>query len=583
MLARFGLAARARRGRADLSRRAGAAAAGASSSRRRDLRRRPHRRRACPGCRVLCVYLRGERQATWSRRCRRAASASASRSRCSSRRREHGGLRGSLDAHAADPRAPRGAGGGVLRCSAMTSSTSRDPETRAGAQHPRFDARVFTRRASARRSRASAEPERAALGALGGEGGGLQGGAAAGSARRAFSPRASRWRSIGRARRRCAHGGAALRACASRTRGDALHAIARPREAPDATARCGAASRRLAAGADARARRRRRARALARRRASPPALGDRRRARSRSRATGRIPRLRRRRRAAATRRSRSRTTAASSPSPVALAPAPRASARVSARARRSTASRIVNRGEAAMRCIRAVKALRAHEGSRPRARSRSTPTSIATRRSCARPIARVALPPRRAARSPPISITTRCSRRCAAPAPTRSGPAGASSPRIPVFVDRVRAAGIALPRPARRTRCARSATRSPRSSSPRRPACRCSPWSGGARRRRRRRRAKRAERIGYPARGEGDGRRRRPRHPHRRRRASELADGLRVAPAPRRAPPSATAALFLERKVAGGRHIEVQIAADRTATCSRSAAATARCSAATRR
>ena len=49
-----------------------------------------------------------------------------------------------------------------------------DPETRRAALHPRFDARAFAPRERAALAAAS-DRQRAPLGALGGEGGGLQG------------------------------------------------------------------------------------------------------------------------------------------------------------------------------------------------------------------------------------------------------------------------------------------------------------------------------------------------------------------------------------------------------------------------
>ena len=53
--------------------------------------------KALPGCRVLCVYLRGDGQEQLLRPAARAASASAVAVACSSRSRDAGGLRGSLE------------------------------------------------------------------------------------------------------------------------------------------------------------------------------------------------------------------------------------------------------------------------------------------------------------------------------------------------------------------------------------------------------------------------------------------------------------------------------------------------------
>ena len=100
-----------------------------------------------------------------------------------------------------------------------------------------------------------------------------------------------------------------------------------------------------------------------------------------------------------------------------------------------------------MRCIRTVKALRAREG--------STCAVIALYTDVDRdaPFVRHAdralrlLAPARDAGRRAISTTTACSTTLRArPAPTRSGRAGASSPRTPAFADRVDARGHPLPR-----------------------------------------------------------------------------------------------------------------------------------------
>ena len=75
-------------------------------------------------------------------------------------------------------------------------------------------------------------------------------------------------------------------------------------------------------------------------------------------------------------------------------------------------------------------------------------------------------------------------------------------------------------------------------------------------------RAARGRRDRLPAAGQGGRRRRGPRDQARARRATSSSGLLSLARAARRAPRSATSALYLERFIAAARHVEVQIAAD---------------------
>ena len=132
---------------------------------------------------------------------------------------------------------------------------------------------------------------------------------------------------------------------------------------------------------------------------------------------------------------------------------------------------IVNRGEAAMRLIHAVRDLNAAAGRRAGGASRRspcTPRASGGRCSCARATTPTTSAPRRPA---PTSTTRSSSAPCARPVRTPRGSAGASSPRTPPSPSC--ASGSASPSSARAPRrCASSATRSAASSSPRRSACR---------------------------------------------------------------------------------------------------------------
>ena len=158
---------------------------------------------AVPGCRVLCVYLRGERAGRPRPTCRargerfrvalrvhRAEDAigAACAARSTSRARSSREL-------AEMERQP-------LRWSVTTSWISRDRGRAPAPRHPRFDARVFAP-SRARALIAATRRERAALGALGREGGGLQGGARS-STTRWSGRRCASWCARSTARRRAA-------------------------------------------------------------------------------------------------------------------------------------------------------------------------------------------------------------------------------------------------------------------------------------------------------------------------------------------------------------------------------------------
>ena len=422
-----------------------------------------------------------------------------------------------------------------------------DPETRPGALHPRFDARVFTQRERAALASRGASGA-AALGAVGDEGSRLQVPQEARSGDALLAAAFVVCLEEGRAETvRCA--GRRLRVALWED-GDSLHAIATDGADPEHDV-----LRALTALP-----------AATRARTTPPRPCARSRATSRRRTCGcapaelailregRVPRLRARR-------------AAIEPRPLALPPRP-------LRGRRPRSGRreardvnvfrpihrlaIVNRGEAAMRCIRAVKALRTHERSELRVIALYTDVDRDTpfvRHADAVERARRA----RAERSRPISTTTGSSTRCGAPAPTPCGPAGASSPRTRASSSasprRASASSAPRPRP-----CAGSATRSPPRRSLPRPAFRsrrgARAWSRTQSRPPSMPRASATRVVVKATAG-----RRRARHP-RGRRARRIS--------PRRSRPRGSEAraafgdgrLFLERKVTGGRHIEVQIAAD---------------------
>ena len=218
-----------------------------------------------------------------------------------------------------------------------------------------------------------------------------------------------------------------------------------------------------------------------------------------------------------------------------------------------------------MRCIRTVKALRAREGIGPRGRRalhrrRSRRALRAPRRP------RAALSRRRRARSRPTSTTTASSQALRA-ARRRRGLAGLGLRRRGSRLRRaLQRRGHPLPRPAAGGDA--HARRQDRREAARRDGgC---PGAAVERRRGRGRRARAARGRGdrLPAAREGDGGRRRPRHPHRRT-ARASSPGRSARRAPRRSPPSATARVFLEAAVRGGRHVEVQIVADEHGTRAR--------------
>ena len=155
---------------------------------------------------------------------------------------------------------------------------------------------------------------------------------------------------------------------------------------------------------------------------------------------------------------------------------------------------IVNRGEAAMRLIHAVRELNARDGPRRSRRSPCTPRASGTAMFVRE--ADAGLRPRPGRPPGPTSTTPCWSARCARPAPTPPGSAGASSPRTRRSPSC--ASGSASPSSAPPpTRCAGSATRSTPSCWPSRSAsrsrrgaaARSTTWTTPLRH---------AERIGYP-------------------------------------------------------------------------------------
>ena len=503
--------------------------------------------KALPGCRVLCVYLRGRGAGRLLRRAARAASASRARSRVvEPKTRRAAGCAARSRSRARSSRSSP-SWSEALPCSVTTSSTSRDPETRRHALHPRFDARVFAPRERAR------------------------------AARRRRSPIALRWAlwaakeaAYKAARRRDAARAlpSAVSFAGRRRRGD-RDAAGRYRVRVDARGECRACRRRVRRPKRAR----RRARASRAARAADDEPGRRRAQRSRSRAAAqllgcapgelavasaaRVPHLAARRRADRPRRSRSRTTAASWPCRDSRLGAERRVKHARVPIRRLA---IVNRGEAAMRCIRTVKALRAREGA-PTARSIALYTDVdrdAPVRAPRRPRAPIAAAPatpvaayldhdgllagaprgRRRRRLAGLGLRRR-GRPRSSTAATRAGIRflGPPADAMRALGDKIaakrarRAAGVPVP-----------------------------PWSGGAVADEAEAHAARgADRL--PARREGVGRRRRARHPRRRARTAELAAAFRSARAEAQAA-FGDGRLFLERTVRGGRHVEVQIVAD---------------------
>ena len=127
--------------------------------------------KALPGCRVLCVYLRGEGQTTYT-----DAPARGERFRVRfaslEPKTEHGGCAARSRSRSRSwPASRRSRRTGSMLGNDIVDLG--DPETRPGARHPRFDARVFTReeRAALAAARGSGA---AALGPVGGQGSRLQ-------------------------------------------------------------------------------------------------------------------------------------------------------------------------------------------------------------------------------------------------------------------------------------------------------------------------------------------------------------------------------------------------------------------------
>ena len=236
-----------------------------------------------------------------------------------------------------------------------------------------------------------------------------------------------------------------------------------------------------------------------------------------------------------------------------------------------------------MRCIRAVKALRAlaraptlHVVALYTDVDRDAP--FVRHADAARRARR-----RRAARSRAYLDHDGCSRRCARAAPTRCGRAGASSPRTRSSSTPRRGAGIRFLGPSGEAMRALGDKIAAKQLAER-AGVPVTPWSGGAVATTPRRARSAPSASAIPLVVKATAGRRRPRHP--RRRATPRRSPPRFASAARRGarrvrrrPPLPRAQM-----VRGGRHIEVQIAADQHGVrASRSAAAIARCSAATRR
>ena len=187
-----------------------------------------------------------------------------------------------------------------------------------------------------------------------------------------------------------------------------------------------------------------------------------------------------------------------------------------ARCASCAASAIVNRGEAAMRCIRTREGAARARGHRP-----ALPRALHRRRSrrAVRAPRRRGAAAGRARRAPPCAPTSTATAllaALAAAAPTRCGRAGASSPRTPEFADRVVARGARASSGPSGRRDARARRQDRRRSATRSSAgVPVLPWSGGeladveaAR--------EHAAQHRLPGRREGQRGRRRARHPRRR-------------------------------------------------------------------
>ena len=183
---------------------------------------------------------------------------------------------------------------------------------------------------------------------------------------------------------------------------------------------------------------------------------------------------------------------------------------------------VVNRGEPALRLIRAVRELNAEHGSAIRVIALHTEAE--RRATFVRAADEAVAAPATPGRAAPTSTTPSWAARCARAAPTPPGSAGASSPRT-------RRSPSCAPRSAscssarRRRRCACSAPRSRPSCSPSRPACRSRRGAAvpsadvedGRRH---------AGHDRLPAHRQVPQRRRRARHPHRARPRHELDEAL---------------------------------------------------------
>ena len=239
---------------------------------------------------------------------------------------------------------------------------------------------------------------------------------------------------------------------------------------------------------------------------------------------------------------------------------------------------IVNRGEPAMRLINAVREWNAQGLAPLRTIAIYTAvdrTAMFVREADEAVLHRARRPGRTWARRP-TSTTPSCGGSSPSPAPTPCGRAGASCRRRPSSPGCAATWTSCSSAPPPRS-WSGSATRSPRRCWPRRSACRWrrgptgrSPTSTQAR--------EHAERIGYPlmikatAGGGGRGIRKVER-------AEDLAEAFERASS-EGAKTAGDATVFMERAIAGGRHVEVQVVADATGDvwtlgvrdCSRAAA-----------
>ena len=220
-----------------------------------------------------------------------------------------------------------------------------------------------------------------------------------------------------------------------------------------------------------------------------------------------------------------------------------------------------------MRLIHAVRELNDEVGAEPITPDRALHRGRAHRRcSSARPTRRTASPAsssarRRQPQATATSTTPRSSGRSSRREADAAWVGWGFVAEHPAFAELCERLGHRLHRPGRRARCAGSATRSPPSGSPRRPASRSRPGAAGRSTTVERGAREHAERIGYPADDQGDRGRRRARHPPRRS-AATSSRAPSSAPAPRPCAPSATAPCSSRSWSAGARHVEVQVIAD---------------------